>query len=72
LDHPSSSAIRRAALIICARRACLSRSFRSAIRLAAIVVAIDRKYSTARKLLPNAAHQIIALLGFANKETFDA
>src|SRR4029077_9571799 len=44
LDHPSSSAIRRAALIICARRACLSRSFRSAIRLAAI----DRKYSAAR------------------------
>jgi hypothetical protein len=36
-------AIRRAALIICARRACLSCSFRSAIRL----VAIDRKYSVA-------------------------
>jgi hypothetical protein len=48
LDHPSSSAIRRAALIICARRACLSRSFRSAIRSAARVVAIDRKYSAAR------------------------
>jgi hypothetical protein len=42
----------------------LSRSFRSAIRLAASVVAIDSKYSTARiiawtvKLFPNASHQI--------------
>src|SRR4029077_3741720 len=34
--------------MFCARRACLSRSFRSAIRLAASVVVIDRKYSTAR------------------------
>src|SRR5215472_2678469 len=48
LDQPSSSAIRRAALMICARRACLSRSFRSAIRLDAGVFAIDRKYSAAR------------------------
>jgi hypothetical protein len=43
----------------------LSRSFRSAIRLAASVVAIDRKYSAARtkrladgKTFPNASHQI--------------
>jgi hypothetical protein len=43
----------------------LSRSFRSAIRLGASVVAIDRKYSIARinalrmvKLFPNASHQI--------------
>src|SRR6516225_3812275 len=34
--------------MICARRACLSRSFRSAIRFAASFVAIDRKYSAAR------------------------
>src|SRR5262249_19527417 len=36
--------MRRAAATICARRACVWRSFRSAIR----VVAIDRKYSAAR------------------------
>src|ERR1700691_3049808 len=48
VDHPSRSAIRRAALMICARRACLSRSFRSAIRFVASFVAIDRKYSAAR------------------------
>jgi hypothetical protein len=36
--------------MICARRACLSRSFRSAIRLDASFVVIDRKYSAARIL----------------------
>jgi hypothetical protein len=40
--------MRRAAPIICALRACLSRSFRSAIRFAASVCTIDRKYSAAR------------------------
>src|SRR5262250_1956685 len=63
LDQPSSSAIRRAALIICARRACRSRSFRSAIRFATWL-AIDRHYSAARFYLedgesfPNGSHRI--------------
>jgi len=39
---------RRAAIIICARRACLSRSFRSAIRLAVSFVHLDRNHSAAR------------------------
>src|SRR4029077_5501260 len=74
LDHPSSSAIRRAALIICARRACLSRSFRSAIRLAANVFAIDRKYSAASmnaadvESFANSLHQNLALLDFLGDE----